>query len=131
MNGAFLGNLEQPSPLPLVQRSDQLEAQLDPIEHRIYVFAISAILSVNPLVSQPHDDLFERPFPPRGVHFDSHRRATAERHQQQFVGAGSGVSASGRYRSSAYKLWRPSSMICSNGPAPVEATMTVPAVTEA
>src|SRR5271169_2345277 len=97
MNGALLGNLEQPSTLSLVQRSDQLDVQLDPIEHRIYVFAIDAILSVNPLVSQPNDDLFEQPFPPRGVQIDSYRRATAERHQQQFVRAGSSVSASSRY----------------------------------
>ena len=31
MNGAFLGNLQQPSTLPLVQRSEQLDAQLDPM----------------------------------------------------------------------------------------------------
>jgi hypothetical protein len=44
-------------------------------------------------VLQSHDDLLERPLLARGVHLHRHGRAAAQRHQQQFIGAGSGIAA--------------------------------------
>src|SRR5260370_18420434 len=96
MDGALLGNLDQLSALCVVQWPDQFNAAQNAINHRLWILTVGTVIGVDSVVSKPHNDLVESPIFPSRVHVDRHRGATAERHQQQLVGTGTGVASANR-----------------------------------
>jgi len=96
MDGALLCDLEQLISLCFVQYSDQFDAAQNAIDLRLRVFTVDTVIGVHSFMPKPHDDLVECPFFPSREYIDCHRGATAERHQEQLVGARPGIASAGR-----------------------------------
>src|SRR4051812_19863640 len=75
MDGAAVGDLQQPLALRLVERPFQHDLPVDLIDLAVLGLAVGAILGVDLVVLQPDPDLLQRPVLLPGVHAQGHGRA--------------------------------------------------------
>src|SRR5437879_3679609 len=75
-----------------------MNVPLNPIEHSLFCFALSAILRVNLRMSQIYGNLFERPPFSPGIHANSNRSAGSEGGEEQIIGRESCIRAACRHR---------------------------------
>ena len=79
LHGAALGDLRQTMALGLIQRAEQRQLLLNPIEEPLAGLALGAVLCVNAIVPQPDLDAFQRPSMSVGVQAQRHRCTRAQR----------------------------------------------------
>jgi hypothetical protein len=94
----MIRDLQQFGALRVIERPDQFDSFLDPMDHGIRLLAIGAVLHVNARLAEPDHDLFERPLFTRSVEMNRHRTAASQGHEQQLVRPGPSIVPTGGAR---------------------------------
>src|SRR5262249_18957539 len=87
----LVGDLEEPRTLAIIESAGERDGPIDAVEHPFFGLAALAIGGVDLGVVEPHRDFVERQCLALGVEPQRHRRAGAERREQQVVGTRSAV----------------------------------------
>ncbi len=93
MHRAFAGNVYELCALLVGERPGQLHIDVDPVEHAFLGLAVSAILSVNAVMTQGDGDILERDLFLARIQTNGHRRAGAESGEHVIVRVRRGFGA--------------------------------------
>src|SRR5205823_3676325 len=95
MDRTLVGDLERLESLLLGEVPIKGDLALDPIEHALPGLTLGAVFRVNPRVAQPHRHARERPLCPSRIQRDGHGGSGAQRRQEQIIGSGTAIGATG------------------------------------
>ena len=98
MDGAAIGNRQQPCTLFLVQDAFELDVSFNEREFGRARFAIGTIFSVDTRVTEANRDSLQWPLLTPCVQFDGHGRARANCRKQQVIRRRAGVGSAYRCR---------------------------------
>src|SRR5690349_18107192 len=107
MHGTHLRDLQQSGSLRCCQISTKLQRPLNTIEPRGVRLALRAVDGMNPRMGETNGHRLQRPAFSSRVQRDRHRRATAQRREQELVWSGTGVHAAVRNRFIRDETMRP------------------------